>query len=179
MKRVIVLTMTAVMMATTFGVDAHAGAGKPRVYEGTLGDDGSMGFRLVKRVDRPLGLREFAFSADMTCDDGTTQGWFVGFAWGGRFPSLPSHAIDLDMVDPFAALHLHGVIQAIHGAGTLEWTIPALTVDEEAQLCTSGELPWTVDRTVPPVENPIPPPALQVLNFVATDGARVTMTRVA
>jgi hypothetical protein len=52
-------------------------------------------------------------------------------------------------------------------------------VEEQAQLCTTGELSWTVERTVPPVENPEPPSSIQVLRYVAGDGARVTMTRIA
>lgn len=178
MKRTIALVATAVMMASVFGVEARAGAGRPRVYEGTAGDAGGfMGFGLVKRVDRPLALRELAFGVEITCEDGTTQSWFLAFGWIGLLPPLPSHAIDLDMVDISSALHLHGVIQAIHGEGTLVFTVPALTADEQAQLCTSGEQPWTVDRTVPPVQSLAPPPGIQVLRF-AINGARVTMTRV-
>lgn len=101
----------------------------------------------------------------------------MAFGWIGLLPPLPSHAIDLDMVDISSALHLHGVIQAIHGEGTLVFTVPALTADEQAQLCTSGEQPWTVDRTVPPVQSLALPPGIQVLRF-AINGARVTMTRV-
>lgn len=179
MKRTIVLVATAVMMASVFGVEARARAGRPRVYEGTAGDAGGvMGFNLVKRVDRPLALRELAFGVEITCEDGTAQSWFVAFGWIGLLPPLPSHAIDLDMVDISSALHLHGVIQAIHGVGTLVLSVPALTVDEQAQLCTSGEQAWTVDRTVPPVQSPAPPAGIQVLRYVAINGARVTMTRV-
>lgn len=180
MKRTIVLVATAAMMATLFGVDAQAGSGLPRVYEGTEGDVGRLiAFTLVKRADRPVGLRQIDFAAEMTCTDGTTQSWSVGIWWGGRLPPLPSHALDLDMVDTSSALHVHGLIQATHGEGTLAWTVPALTAEEQAQLCTTGELLWTVERTVPPVESPAPPSGIQMLRYVAADGARVTMTRIA
>jgi hypothetical protein len=98
----------------------------------------------------------------MPCDDGTVQSWYVAFGWG-RLPSLPSHALDLDLVDISQAIHVHGKVQAVHGAGTLEFTIAALTVDEQPQLCTSGEVTWTVDRTVPPVAAPLPAEPLQVV----------------
>ncbi len=75
------------------------------------------------------------------------------------------------------ALHLHGTIQAVHGSGTFSLAVAQFTQDEHVQICSTGELAWTVDRTVPPVESPTPPTAIQVLHFVTASGARVTMTR--
>ena len=178
MKRATALVlMCLVFSVTVVSVDASAGAGKRRVYEGTLSNGYPMGIKLVLREDRSPALREVGFGADITCEDGTLQTWFIGFGWAGGLPALPSHALDLDLVDSSQAIHLQGKVQAIHGAGTLQLTIAALTADEQSQLCTSGEVTWTVERTVPPVASPPPTEPLQVVRYVTGDGIRVTMTR--
>lgn len=180
MKRTMMVVAVMAATAIVFSVNASAGDQRRRVYEGTLGADGpAVGMTLILRDDRAPALLELEFGADMTCDDGTSQQWSVGMFWGGALPPLPSHMLDLDSVDIGSALHLHGKVQAVYGEGTFSFAIAALTVDETPQLCSTGELPWTVTRTVPPVEGSSAPPApLQVVRFV-TDGAQVTMTRTA
>ena len=144
-----------------------------------MGEEGAtIQFKLIKREGRPLAMREFTFGATLTCDlDGSVQRWVVGFGYGGQLPELPSHAVDLDDVGGNQALHLHGTIQAVHGSGTFSLAVVQFTQDEQVQICRTPELTWTVDRTVPPVESPAPPPAIQVLHLVTGNGARVTMTR--
>ncbi len=183
MRRLMALATVTVLAVCLWSGGALAGAGRPRTYEGPLGEGhGKIQFDLLRREGRPLAIRSVEFgNVSLTCDvDGSVQEWGVGIGWFGRLPELPSHMIDLDEVDPNSALHLHGKVQAVQGEGTLVLTIPALTADEHAQVCTTGELPWTVVRTVPPVLNPPPTPAptpMQVLHFVAADGAHVTLTR--
>jgi hypothetical protein len=180
MKRTLVLVFAMAMSAMVVPANASAGAGKVRVYEGTLGAGGQpIVLTLILREGRPPAISEVEFGADMTCDDGTSQQWDIGMGWGGGEPSLPSHALDLDLLDVSSVLHLHGKVQAVHGEGTFEYAIPALTADEQAQICTTGQLPWTVERTSPPVEGQSPPPPtpLQIVRFVTGDGTHVTMTR--
>ncbi|MGZ5307193.1 MAG: hypothetical protein ACXWEG_10710 [Actinomycetota bacterium] len=193
MRRAIVVLVVIATAAIVVSANASAGAGRQRVYEGTMGNgDQSIKLVLVLRADKAPALEELDFDADMTCDDGTSQRWAVGMGWAGRLPTLPSHTLDLDLVDPSSGLHIHGKVQAVHGEGTFEYKIPGLTADEQPQLCTTGELPWTASRTMPPVEGPPPPPpsvptatpspspsALQVVWFVTAGGVRVTMTRMA
>jgi hypothetical protein len=184
MKRLMALATVTVLAVCIIGGGAAAGSGRPRTYEGPLGEGrAKIQFDLLKREGRPLAIRSFGFGiVSLTCDgDGSVQEWGVEFGWFGRLPELPSHMVDLDVVDPDSAIHLHGKVQAVQGEGTLVLTIPALTADEQAQVCTTGELSWTVVRTVPPVLEPPPTPAptpIQVLHFVAADGAHVTLTRV-
>lgn len=178
MKRATLLVlMCLVFSVIVVSVNASAGAGKGRLYEGTLSNGSPFALKLVVREDRPPGIEELDFGADLTCDDGTVQSWFVGWGWLGGHPRMPSHALDLDLADPSSALHVHGKVQAVHGSGTLEFTIAALTMDEQAQLCTTGELTWTVERTEPPVATPPPNEPLQVVRYVTNDGIQVTMTR--
>lgn len=173
------LVTVAMLAVVMIGGGAAARSGKLRIYEGPLGEAGAkIQFELIKRDGRPLAMRSVSFEATLTCDvDGSVQEWGVGYGWGGQLPELPSHAVDLDDVGGNQALHLHGTIQAVHGSGTFSLAVVQFTQDEHVQICSTGELAWTVDRTVPPVESPTPPTAIQVLHIVTASGARVTMTR--
>ena len=180
MRRTAIVVGILLVAGSVFAGDASAGLGKPRVYEGPLGDGETIRFDLVKRPDRPLALREVQFGAELLCEDGTTQSWGVGLGWGGGLPTLPSHALDIDLVDPLSAIHIHGTVQAVQGEGTFSYTIAALTTEETAQVCSTGELPWTVSRTQPPVEGRSPSPSpIEVRHLVMPGGARVTLTRTA
>lgn len=53
----------------------------------------------------------------------------------------------LDSVDLRFALHLHGTFRPKSADGTLRRLMGALTADEQAQICTTGDLTWTADRT--------------------------------
>ena len=159
--------------------------GSPRVYAGPLGEAGGTArFELVKRVGRPLAMRSMGFEGvRLTCDiDGSVQVWGFGWEWRARWTGglreLPGHALDLDDVGGMV-VHIHGTINAVRGSGTLSIAVGLYTQDEQVQTCSSGELTWTVDRTVPPIESPAPPPAIQVLHFVTASGAHLTMTRLA
>ena len=180
MRRSAAMLGLVLVLGSVFVGDATAGAGKPRVYEGPLGDGATIFFQLVKRPDRPLAMRAVEFGIiEMTCDlDGSVQGWGVGIGWGGLLPQLPSHTIDMDMVEGDMALHLHGKIGAVQGAGTFSFAVPQFTQDQEAQTCGTGDLTWTVARTKPPVEQAPPPGTpIEVRHVVMPGGARVTLTR--
>jgi hypothetical protein len=173
----------AVVLVLTLASPAQAA--RRRIYEGGLGGPGGqIAFFLAKRVDATVGLRAFQFvTEEVACDDGSTQGWLVGFWWGGRardLPDMPGHRVDLDDNDGQTAIHLHGRIQAVHGDGTLVWTLAALDADEEPMLCTTGELPWSVTRTQPPAAVATPTSqALERHRFRSASGAVVTLTRFA
>ncbi len=175
------LVTVAVLAVCTIGGSAAARSGKLRIYEGPLGGaGGSIQFELIKRDGHPLGMSSVSFGVTLTCDvDGSVQEWVVGYGWGGQLPELPSHSVDLDDVGGNQALHLHGTIQAVHGGGTLSLAVVQFTQDEQVQICSTGELAWAVDRTVPPVESPAPPPEIKALRYVTANGALVTMTRIA
>jgi hypothetical protein len=178
MRRLIALVTAAVLGVCMVGEGAAATPHKVRVYEGPLGEGGAtIRFELVKREGRPMQMRSMSFGVmTLTCDDGSEQG--SSMMWSGGLPELPSHALDLDYSYDIV-LHLHGTIQAVHGSGTLSVAIAWFTQDEQVQTCESGELTWTVDRTVPSVESPASPPAIQVRHFAMATGARVIMTQVA
>jgi hypothetical protein len=43
------------------------------------------------------------------------------------------------------ASHFDGLLGPLRGEGTVSIAVPALTVDEQAQLCTTGDLTWEVE----------------------------------
>ena len=68
MKRAMLLVlMCMVFSVTVVSVSASAGEGKRRVYEGTLSSGLPIGMKLLVREDRPPGIAELEFGADMTC----------------------------------------------------------------------------------------------------------------
>ena len=115
------------------------------VYRGHLSDGSPIAALVIKGPAGNLRLRELRFQVVFECEDSTSQEWGLGF---GFFPGepLPERMLTLDTVDPDLALHIHGRFGTHHASGDLSATIPALTVDEAAQLCSTGDLTWTMRR---------------------------------
>jgi hypothetical protein len=177
--------VTVVVLALCMTDGDAAATRRPRIFEGPLGDEGATArVELLKRDGRPWAMRSMRFDAvRLTCDiDGSVQEWGFGWEWRPRWtdglPELPSHALDLDEVGNIV-LHVHGTIHAVEGSGTFSIEVGLFTEDEQVQTCSTGELTWTVDRTVPPVASPTAVPAIQVLHLITASGARVTLTRAA
>ena len=129
-------------------VPAHA-ASRLRQYKGQTSQAHNIAF-FVARTDAGRFINEMWFTLDTTCEDQTTQrsGW--GFGLGKTVP-ITDGAFSFDEVDQGLALHVAGDLGSLHGQGTLRLTFPALTADEQAQLCTTGDLTWEVEflRTIP------------------------------
>ena len=70
-----------------------------------------------------------------------------GCRWGHGSPVIADHQLDLSENWQVIAFMVSGRIGSHHGSGTLSFLLPALTADEQAQVCTMGELTWMVDRT--------------------------------
>ncbi len=107
--------MCLVFSVTVVSVDASAGAGKRRVYEGTLSNGYPMGIKLVLREDRSPALREVGSSAPTSPARTAPFKLVHRLRLGGGTPALPSHTLDLDLVDSSMAIHIHGVMQAVQG----------------------------------------------------------------
>jgi hypothetical protein len=142
---------TAIFVGTLIlssSVPAHA-ASRLRQYKGQTSQAHNIAF-VVARTDAGRFVREMWFNLDFTCEDQTTQrvGW--GFGLGAQLP-ITDGTFSFDEVDQGMALHVAGDLGSLHGQGTLRLTFPALTADEQAQLCTTGDLTWEVEflRTIP------------------------------
>jgi hypothetical protein len=127
---------------------AHATT-RLRVYRGPTSQDQTIAFRVV-RNDNGRFIKELRMQFTLTCEDATTQDWGVGYYFGGRGIPITDGVFSFDDVNPFNALHLSGQLGWLHGEGTFSMAAPSLTADEQAQLCTTGDLTWEVEyvRTI-------------------------------
>jgi hypothetical protein len=151
------------VLVLTIAVPAQA-APRLRQYKGQTSQAHNIAF-FVARTDAGRFIKEMWFNLDSTCEDQTTQrsGW--GFGLGKTVP-ITDGAFSFDEVDQGLALHVAGDLGSLHGQGTLRLTFPALTTDEQAQLCTTGDLTWEVEflRTIP--RGKVDAPAGFVARFV-------------
>ena len=139
-----VTTLVAVLVAGG-ALAAPASAGiRFKHYRGHLDDGGAMAARLNVGPNATR-LSRLYFEVTLTCEDATTQEWGMFFLWN-RGPALTDRDLSLDMVDPDSALHLHGTFGARRATGEFRYSVPALTDDEQAQLCTTGDRTWTMRR---------------------------------
>ena len=84
-----------------------------------------------------------------TCEDGTEGKTGTGVGWsrnGG--PVLTDQHLELSKNWGVIAFMVSGRLGSHGGSGSLEFLSPALTADEkQAQVCDTGELTWSVERT--------------------------------
>jgi len=159
LRRLILLA--CVLVLAPLAIPAHA-AGSPRIYEGTTaqlqkgGEPYTVMFHLVKRDDGTFRLKVMEFGATLTCEDASQLFYYFGFGFGRAYP-LEGRTLAYDQVSFDFAVHVHGRFRARQADGTLEITVPALTADEQAQICTSGEVAWTALRTQPPIPDTVLP----------------------
>jgi hypothetical protein len=64
--------------------------------------------------------------------------------YGLRTPII-DQAFSIDEVYQTSSLHLAGQMGSLQGQGTLTLSFPFFTPDEQAQVCTTGDLTWTVE----------------------------------
>lgn len=172
------VVLTAIL-SLSMAVPADA-APRVRLYGGRTSQGQPIRFR-VAMTDAGRFVLDLGFVVTFTCEDATTQDW--GLGWGFGAPGLPltdGALLDFDDVRSDLAIHLHGRIGQHRGSGTLKATIPALTVDEQPQLCTSGDLTWQVEfkRTLTRASSVSSPALDGVMKIrVAPDGEVSTRVR--
>ena len=92
-------------------------------------------------------LRYIALRTTLTCEDANTTRLTVLIGMG-RLGEDGSFAREINDPETGAYLRVDGTIGFRHGSGTWLFNQARLTEDgTDAQLCTSGELTWTVERT--------------------------------
>jgi hypothetical protein len=84
-----------------------------------------------------------AFS--LTCEDQTTEGFGFGIDFGRTQVPITERVFSFDQVLGNMALHLAGDLGWLQGQGTLSVVEADLSDDEQAQLCTTGDVTWTVE----------------------------------
>ena len=155
------IVRSAVIVVVSLVLAAPASARQLIAYEGTTSAPTFHRVRasVVKQDDGDRKLKAWRANVEITCEDMSTQRWRIGF---GGYPLGPDGEFDVESLNgEGSGIYIHGTgsLRWGRGSGTLELNVPALTADgQDAQLCTSGDLTWTVNRVIPPTETP--PPAV-------------------
>jgi hypothetical protein len=137
----IALLVTFLLLATA--APAHAAA-RLRLYRGETSQGERIRF-IVARTDVGRFVREMDTGATFTCEDQTTEGIGFGIGFGRASVPITEKAFSFDEVLGNTAYHLAGELGSLQGQGTLSVVEASLTEDEQAQLCTTGDLTWTVE----------------------------------
>jgi hypothetical protein len=102
-------------------------------------------------------LRFIAIRSTLTCEDASTQKkhYIIGIGPLGKDGSFGREITTSEFDDEATYLHVGGTIGFRSGSGTALFNRAVLTQDGmDAQLCTTGELTWTVDRVSAEPVNP-------------------------
>gem|GEM_PF-4625515 len=144
-RRFVILTLFVVVLSLV-GASAAFAAGKPHVYRGRTSQDLRIQFALVKNNHGALLMREVQMGITLTCEDTSVQQWGLGI---GTYPGerLSGHDLTFDSVDTSMAIHVAGTFKRDAASGTLTTNLAALDANEQAQLCSTGDLTWTAHRS--------------------------------
>ena len=123
---------------------SSAGAADARRYHGKTSQGLRANFRLVEG-SRGLGVRSFAFEFGLRCEDGSRLGYVTGWSFGRAY-LLDGRSLSFDDASSDSAIHVTGRFGPGLASGTVRFTVAALTEDEEAQICTTGDLTWAARR---------------------------------
>ena len=121
---------------------AHA-ATRIRVYRGETSQGHGITFH-VARTENGRFIREMSYGVTLTCEDQTTFGVGIGWGLGNSLPII-DRAFSFDESFVTDATHISGDLGKLQGSGAMRVTWAGLTDDEQAQLCTTGDLTWDVD----------------------------------
>ena len=103
---------------------------------------------VVKQNDGDRRVQNWIAYMLLTCQDASTERWGVGFG-GGFLGDNGEFEVELNNADSGFYLHVVGSIRWGKGSGTAIFNRSRLTDDgQDAELCSTGDLTWTVDRVI-------------------------------
>jgi hypothetical protein len=146
LRRSVVVLVALTAAAAVLAAVPAAGTTPRRIraYAGETSAGGEIVFRTSVRDDR-VRLLGVGLEGTITCEDGSSSEFAGGIAWGGGLP-MPDGRIDVEDVFLNDALLIHGRLGMHRGSGTIESLGAALDASEQPQICTTGELTWSVER---------------------------------
>jgi hypothetical protein len=170
-RRKFVLALLAATIAVSLAplAPASAAARVLRVYEGTTSAGGTIVLFSTFR-DGVTRFQAFGLEDAARCEEGTSVPFGHGFDLSPRGVRLEQGQLDIEHVGFSDAFFLTGTLGTKMGSGTITHLFAALDATEEPQLCTTGELTWTVQRV--PLANLDGPAAAMVTKVV--DGVTET-----
>ena len=135
------LLVALVILASAAPADA---APRLRLYRGETSQGERIRF-VVAKTDAGRFVSELDSGVSLTCEDQTTEDFGFGIGFGRRSAPITDGAFSFDEAFGNIAFHITGELGILHGEGTLSVVEADLTETEQAQLCTSGDLTWTVE----------------------------------
>ncbi len=100
------------------------------------------------------------------CDDGTSFDFSHGIRFGVGGPVLANRRVEVEEIFFSEAFLLSGRVGARAGAGTVTHVFASLDAAERPQLCTTGELSWTVQHVPKPLDTAARPVTTTVVDGV-------------
>ncbi len=103
---------------------------------------------LKKRSNGRRFLTGFSILFTMTCEDGSTGRWAGLSSSGGKQRLGEGGEFQYVLRDEPSgpSFHFAGTVRFGSAEGTLEVNYASLTDDDQAQLCTTGDVDWSADR---------------------------------
>jgi hypothetical protein len=151
LRRTVTLGLS-IALVFALGPAAHA---RQRIwFEGETSAGRRITIGVVKRDSGRWFLRTVKVGVEVACEDGTTE----SFRLSKRFAEYEDVRVDgnrpFEYEDTPFPLKFRQHFERVDGAlgwrtgsGTLEYNLSGLTDDgQDAQLCGSGDLTWTVER---------------------------------
>ena len=147
--------LALLLVLPAIGSASSSRAHSLRSYEGKTSQDRLAAFDTVETATG-WGLKDATFDLILRCPDETRTELATGasFAQPLRLDSRNRFTYDNTSFD--SAIHFHGRLGSKVGSGTVKAKLATLNQDEQAQVCTSKQLDWTVKRLSKPILVPTP-----------------------
>jgi hypothetical protein len=128
---------------------------------------------VFKKDDGRRFLQLITLRYTITCEDATTERWETIVFWGGRGQRLDESGAFSFVADaPDTYFSMSGDIGFGQASGAAEIITARLTDDQsDAQLCTTGALTWSAERTDSRPARALVPEGTGFMKVRVTDGA--------
>jgi hypothetical protein len=144
-RRLVIVTLLVLVLSLAVAGVASA-AVKQHVYRGRTSQGLRIQFGLVRNKHGNLLMQVMSMGISMTCEDAHVEEWGMGlFTFPGE--RLHGQALTYDSVDPLMGIHVTGTFKKDSASGTLKTNLAELDANEQAQLCTTGDLTWNAHRS--------------------------------
>jgi hypothetical protein len=155
--------MLGLSIALVLALGSAAQASQRFWYEGETSAGRRITIGVVKRDSGRQFLRTVKIGVEVACEDGTTESFRLSSRFdfedvrvdGNRPFEYENTSLPLTFRQTFE--HLSGTLGWRSRSGMFEYNLAGLTDDgQDAQLCASGDLTWTVERQPTPTRQATP-----------------------
>jgi hypothetical protein len=150
MRKLLSTAIVALVVFAGFTPATAATAGgtsRVRHYEGPTSEGGRLRMSVVVK-DGVARLSLLLIQAPYRCEDGTDGTIDDGVGWFPKGPLISDAHVELSENWHSVAFTVTGRLGSHRGSGTMTFLMPGFTADGlGAQVCSTGELTWSVERT--------------------------------